>query len=115
MTDIPISVNLSRIDIFDPKLEDTLDEIIHNNDLEPRMLKLEVTESAYTENAGQVIEVIDRLRKKGYEIEMDDFATGYSSLGMLSSKSLDILKIEEIGKFETEIIDTGAPVGEEYW
>lgn len=91
---IPVSVNLSRVDVFDPTLEQTLDEILAENGLDRSDLKLEVTESAYTEDADQVIEVIDRLRKKGYEIEMDDFGTGYSSLNMLSSMPIDILKMD---------------------
>ena len=91
---LPISVNLSRVDVFDPTLEKTLDGIVRENGLEPAALRLEVTESAYTENEDQVITVIERLRKKGYEIEMDDFGTGYSSLNMLSAMPVDALKMD---------------------
>ena len=91
---LPISINLSRIDVFDPALADTLDQLIEENGLDRSLLKLEVTESAYTENAGQVIEVIEGLRQKGYEIEMDDFGSGYSSLNMLSSMPIDVLKMD---------------------
>ncbi len=91
---IPVSVNLSRVDVFDPALEEIFDRIIEENQLSHNCLKLEVTESAYTENAGQLIEVIERLRKKGFEIEMDDFGSGYSSLNMLSSMPIDVLKMD---------------------
>ena len=91
---LPVSVNLSRLDVFDPELESTLDRILRFNGLERHMLKLEVTESAYTENADQVIEVVKRLRGKGYEVEMDDFGSGYSSLNMLSAMPVDILKMD---------------------
>lgn len=91
---LPVSVNLSRVDIFDPNLEKTLNGLMRDNNLEYSALKLEVTESAYTENANQVISIIERLRKKGYEIELDDFGTGYSSLSMLSSMPIDILKMD---------------------
>lgn len=91
---VPMSVNLSRVDVFDPPLEDTLDEILHQNGLDPSMLKLEVTESAYTDNAAQVIKVVEGLRAKGYLVEMDDFGTGYSSLNMLSSMPIDVLKMD---------------------
>ncbi len=91
---IPISVNLSRVDVFDPKLADTLDEILRFNGLRHDALKLEVTESAYTENADQVIQVVEGLRRKGYEVEMDDFGTGYSSLNMLSAMPIDVLKMD---------------------
>ena len=91
---IPVSINLSRVDIFDPTLENTLDSILQQNGLTPDVLKLEITESAYTENADQLICVVESLRKKGYTIEMDDFGTGYSSLNMLSSMPIDVLKMD---------------------
>ena len=91
---IPVSVNLSRVDVFDPTLEETLDNILLQNGLEHDALKLEVTESAYTENADQVIRVVENLRKKGYTVEMDDFGTGYSSLNMISSMPVDVLKMD---------------------
>ena len=62
--------------------------------LSPADLNLEVTESAYTENADQLILVIERLRSRGFEIEMDDFGSGYSSLNMLSSMPIDVLKMD---------------------
>ena len=91
---IPISVNLSRVDVFDPNLESILEGILQFNGLRHDALKLEVTESAYTENADQVIQVVENLRKKGYEVEMDDFGTGYSSLNMLSAMPVDVLKMD---------------------
>ena len=91
---IPVSVNLSRVDVFDLTLESTLDMLIKENQLNRGDLKLEVTESACTENPDQVIDLIKRLRKKGFEVEMDDFGSGYSSLNMLSSMPIDILKMD---------------------
>lgn len=91
---IPVSVNLSRVDVFDPSLPSTLDEIMEKNGLKHNEMKLEVTESAYTENADQLIQVINGLRTKGYEIEMDDFGSGFSSLNMLSSMPIDVLKMD---------------------
>ena len=91
---VPISVNLSRVDVFDPKLESILDDVLMKNGLTHDAMKLEVTETAYTENADQVIKVVERLRKKGYTVEMDDFGTGYSSLNMLSAMPVDVLKMD---------------------
>ena len=91
---IPVSVNLSRVDVFNPRLEQTLEEILTYNDLTHDALKLEVTESAYTENAYQVIQVVENLRNKGFGVEMDDFGTGYSSLSMLSAMPVDVLKLD---------------------
>ena len=80
--------------MFDPKLEERLDGILRYNELDHGSLKLEVTETAYTENAGEVIRVVESLREKGYTVEMDDFGTGYSSLNMLSSMPVDVLKMD---------------------
>ena len=91
---LPVSVNLSRVDVFDPDLPDTLDRLVEENRLTRADLLLEVTESAYTENAEHLIRVIEHLREKGYEIEMDDFGSGYSSLNMLSSLPIDVLKMD---------------------
>ena len=91
---LPVSVNLSRVDVFDPNLTDTLDQLVDLHGIKRSELKLEVTESAYTDNADELIRVIKGLRSKGYEIEMDDFGTGYSSLNMLSSMPVDILKMD---------------------
>ena len=91
---IPVSVNLSRVDVFDPQLEQRLVDLLKEHGLDYRSLKLEVTESAYTDNAGQMIELINHLRARGFEIEMDDFGSGYSSLNMLSCMPIDVLKMD---------------------
>ena len=91
---VPVSVNLSRVDVFDPALEETLTGLVAEKGLERSSLKLEVTESAYTENAGKMIERISRLREMGFMIEMDDFGSGYSSLNMLSAMPIDVLKMD---------------------
>ena len=91
---IPVSVNLSRIDVTDPNLEDRLNTLIEQNGLDHKSLKLEVTESAYADNEDQLIITIHHLRESGFEIEMDDFGSGYSSLNMLSSMPIDTLKMD---------------------
>ena len=93
---LPVSVNLSRVDVFDSTLEDTLDDILVQNGLEHDSLKLEITESAYTGNSDRVISVAEKLHSKGYTLEMDDFGTGYSSLNMLSSMPIDVLKMDRM-------------------
>ncbi len=91
---VPVSVNLSRVDVFDPGLEKRLNRLVQDNSLSQGELKLEVTESAYTENADYMIETIRHLQDAGFEIEMDDFGSGYSSLNMLSSMPIDVLKMD---------------------
>jgi len=101
---LPVSVNLSRVDVFDPSLEERLESLVERYGLDHKALKLEVTESAYTENAEQMIELINRLRGRGFEIEMDDFGSGYSSLNMLSSMPIDVLKMDM--KFVRNIVQS---------
>ncbi len=91
---IPVSVNLSRIDIYNPNLETNFLKLVHDNGLKPTDLMLEVTESAYTDNSDQIIQVVESLRSKGFFIEMDDFGSGYSSLNMLSELPIDALKLD---------------------
>ena len=73
---VPVSVNVSRIDIYDPDLENKFCNILKENNLSPSEYMIEITESAYAENAQGVIEVLESMRKKGFKIEMDDFGTG---------------------------------------
>lgn len=91
---VPVSVNVSRTDIYNLDLPETILGIIRKYELEPWMLHLEITESAYTENPKQIIEATTKLRSLGFIIEMDDFGTGYSSLNMLSELPIDILKLD---------------------
>jgi EAL domain-containing protein (putative c-di-GMP-specific phosphodiesterase class I) len=91
---LPISVNMSRAEMFDPDLKGNLEIRLKQNRLAPEDLRLEVTESAYTDNAEELIEVIKKLREEGFGIEMDDFGAGYSSLNMLSSLPIDTLKMD---------------------
>ena len=91
---VPVSVNVSRIDMFDPNLSSTLQGILKEYGLASSDLHLEVTESAYTQDSGQIIKTVEELRDKGFHIEMDDFGSGYSSLNMISSLPIDTLKLD---------------------
>ncbi len=93
---VPVSVNVSRIDMLTPNLKKIFKEILEENNLSPDDLMLEITESAYTGNSDQVISTAKELRGMGmgFRIEMDDFGTGYSSLGMLTHLPIDALKLD---------------------
>lgn len=91
---LPVSVNVSRSDIYQSDLAQTLLKIVHKYGLEPKQLHLELTESAYTENPNQIVGTVDHLRKLGFIIEMDDFGSGYSSLNMLNRMKLNVLKLD---------------------
>lgn len=91
---VPVSVNVSRVDLYDQNVIDTLLIIVESNGLQPGDLLLEVTESAYTENSTQIIEMVNKIRERGFRIEMDDFGTGYSSLNMISKLPIDAVKLD---------------------
>lgn len=91
---VPVSVNVSRADIYQTQLVDIFCGLIKKYEIDPAYLHLEITESAYTDNPEQIISTVEELRNNGFIIEMDDFGSGYSSLNMLSQMSLDILKLD---------------------
>ena len=90
----PISVNVSRIDLYDPKLVKHLVDLREKYQLPSQYLELEITESAYTEDPEQIISITRQLREAGFVILMDDFGTGYSSLNMLKDIQIDVLKLD---------------------
>ena len=91
---IPVSVNVSRVDAFNPLLVEILSDIIKRNGIDNNSLLLEITESAYSDNSQQIINTVMLLRENGFKIELDDFGSGYSSLNMLCSLPIDALKLD---------------------
>ena len=91
---LPVSVNVSRIDLFDNELESFLVNLLKENNLDFGSLLLEITESAYADDSSQMVDVIRALRNAGFRIEMDDFGSGYSSLKSLSEMPVDIIKLD---------------------
>ena len=92
---VPVSVNVSRVDISDPDMTDYICQILNENGVSSPDYLLEITESAYTDNSQQIIDVVNTLRAKGFKIEMDDFGSGYSSLNMLTNLPIDALKLDK--------------------
>jgi diguanylate cyclase (GGDEF)-like protein len=90
-----ISVNMSTKQIFQPDWLDYIDSVLRETDLDPSMLSLEITESTVMENEARTVETLKALRKRGVEVQVDDFGVGYSSLGYLSQFSLGALKIDQ--------------------
>ena len=91
---VPVSVNVSRVDMYDPNLVDTFKRLLDEFGLTSDELLLEITESAYTQDSNQIIGKVNHLRDLGFHIEMDDFGTGYSSLNMISTLPIDALKLD---------------------
>lgn len=92
---IPVSINISRNDIYAMDVVSYLDDLVVNKYHLPRsLLKMEITESAYVEDMTPVREAVRRLREKGFVVLMDDFGAGYSSLNMLHDLSVDVIKLD---------------------
>lgn len=91
---VPVSINISRMDILSMDVPKILNELIQKYSLEKKYLKVEITESVYTEQIDKILETIDRLHEEGYTVLMDDFGSGYSSLNMLRNAVVDVLKLD---------------------
>jgi EAL domain-containing protein (putative c-di-GMP-specific phosphodiesterase class I)/DNA-binding response OmpR family regulator len=90
----PISVNVSRVNMYKPNLVGQITELVKKYDIPPRLLNLEVTESAYMDNPDVMSKTVLALRRAGFVVMMDDFGSGYSSLNTLKDIPIDILKID---------------------
>ena len=94
LKNIPVSVNVSRLEFYDPNLCRSIIDLTERYRLEPQMMRLEITESAYTDNPQQLLAAMKELQNYGFQVLMDDFGSGYSSLNMLKDVPVDILKMD---------------------
>ena len=90
----PVSVNISRVSLYNPRLVETITGLVDKYQIPPRLLQLELTESACTNNLQAIHEMMEKLQRVGFSILMDDFGSGYSSLNVLKDITVDILKID---------------------
>lgn len=102
---VPVSVNVSRMNLYAHDLVEKIIALVEKYHIDPSYLKLEITESAYTDNANKLENIIQKFQHYGFQIYMDDFGSGYSSLNMLKDIAVDVLKIDrefinEIGESE---------------
>ncbi|MDO5562401.1 MAG: EAL domain-containing protein [Synergistaceae bacterium] len=93
-TPLPISVNISRYDLFQEDFLDVIFGLVQEYRLSTDMLRLEVTESAFAESTNTIINVVNKLIKHGFTVEIDDFGSGYSSLNTLKDVPASILKLD---------------------
>ncbi len=91
---IPVSINVSRADIFTMDVTDYLEELVNEYEIPRELLEVEITESAFVEEENRIKEELNRLRRTGFTVLMDDFGSGYSSLNTLKDLAIDILKID---------------------
>ena len=89
-----ISVNLSRLHLLDDNLPMRIKQLSDKYELEPKQIELEITESIFFEDTERLIEMIKRLKGIGYVISMDDFGAGFSTLNLLKSMPVDVIKLD---------------------
>ena len=94
LENISISVNLSAKQLMHPALRTQVEEILETTGLDPKSLKLEVTESTVIERSETALAVLSEMRELGLSLSMDDFGTGYSSLSYLHQFPFERLKID---------------------
>ena len=91
---IPVSVNVSQLDIAALDVPAQLSSLLKKYELSADCMKVEITESAYADDLGQVRDTITRLQECGFKVLMDDFGSGYSSLNMLRNVNVDVIKLD---------------------
>ncbi|MBQ9517716.1 MAG: EAL domain-containing protein [Eubacterium sp.] len=90
-----VSVNVSRGDISESQnIAKYFDSLVKTYDLSPSQLRIEITESAYVENPKILIQTTEELKAYGFQVEMDDFGSGYSSLAMLKELPVERIKLD---------------------
>jgi diguanylate cyclase (GGDEF)-like protein len=92
--DIVVAVNFSARQLCDPHVVGRVAEVVTREALDPRRIKLEITESLVVEDIVKAIDVLTQLRALGLRLSVDDFGTGYSSLSRLGELPIDELKID---------------------
>lgn len=91
---LPISVNLSRKSLYNPNICTDILELTERYGVAPELFRIEITESAYMDNATQLISTVAQLQEHGFPVLMDDFGSGYSSLNTLREIPVDMLKLD---------------------
>jgi diguanylate cyclase (GGDEF)-like protein/PAS domain S-box-containing protein len=98
-----VSVNLSVKQFNQPGLVEEIARLLRESDLPPRCLKLEITESVFSDNIEAAVGLLTQLRNLGVQLSIDDFGTGYSSLSYLQRFPIDTLKIDR--SFVTQMME----------
>ena len=91
---LPISVNASRASLCQEDLCGEITALTQRYGVEPRLFRIEITETDYAEQPQQLQDVTQQLQKAGYEVLMDDFGSGYSGLNTLKDIPADMMKID---------------------
>jgi len=92
---VPVSVNASRRDIIHASFLEEVISVIDSADVDADMLHMEITETTFIEDIEILRPIIEKVRERGIRIELDDFGSGFSSLSLLTSLPLDVIKLDK--------------------
>ncbi|EGT4598733.1 EAL domain-containing protein [Clostridioides difficile] len=92
---VPVSVNLSRVELYQPDIVKFINKTIQMYNLSSDLIEIEITETVAINELNILKNVLNELRKYGFSISMDDFGTGYSSISCLRDMPIDILKLDK--------------------
>jgi len=92
---VKVSINLSAQNVNDLSMPEKLEALIKSNHIDPGSIVLEITESALMNKTSDSLDILNRLRMKGFSLSIDDFGTGYSSLVKLYQAPFTELKIDQ--------------------
>ncbi|MEA4923534.1 MAG: EAL domain-containing protein [Eubacteriaceae bacterium] len=100
---VPVSLNISRRNFYSPDLPRMLMDLTEKYHIDPAMIKLEIVERIYTEDPETMLSIVRHLQLHGFQIMMDDFGSGYSSLNMIKDIPINVLKLDKrlIDEIET--------------
>ncbi|MCB1644459.1 MAG: GGDEF domain-containing protein [Pseudomonadales bacterium] len=90
-----LSINLSPLQFHDDHLLDEIEAATHRHNVDPSLIKFEITESLFIHEGDYVLDKLNTLKQMGYKLSLDDFGTGYSSLAYLQSYPFDQIKIDK--------------------
>ncbi|MEG2843722.1 MAG: EAL domain-containing protein [Ruthenibacterium sp.] len=99
ITPVPVSVNFSRLHLGNRKFVRELCQVVDSVGIDRRWIEIEITETAIYDNIETLRILLNDLHQNGFTMSMDDFGSGYSSLGMLKDLPVDIIKMD--GSFFT--------------
>lgn len=91
---VPVSVNVSRIHFAQPDLAEHIARLVDVYNVPHKYIEIELTESAFFDDRDALLGTIKKLQELGFEVSMDDFGAGYSSLNSLKDLPLDVLKLD---------------------
>ena len=89
-----MSVNLSRLHLLDDNLPEMIKGMSDKYGLKPQQIELEITESVFFEDTERLVKIIKRIKDLGFVISMDDFGAGFSTLSLMKTLPIDIIKLD---------------------